>query len=407
MHRDNSRTPRQPSLNRRTPVGLTSKTGPSATPHPLAALVDDAASAMKQGQWEVALRAYRQVRKALATRTPRGVLGMGATCLHRLGRYDEAEAWADDGLGEDRALLAIPPVHTEDTLRQRWTGDPTPVISILCTTFNHERYLESTIRGFLSQNVTYPFEILIHDDASTDGTQAIVRRWQERYPTLIRPVLQTENQFSQGIRPFELLLKRARGTFIATCEGDDFWIDAGKLQRQVEFLVENPDFSCSAHNYLHYNEANLTVKPFYPTRTDQVLSQRQLMGVARLLWLPTLVFRKLFDEMPPEQRLSFQGDSVLTSFLGTFGKCMYFESMLGSVRRENAFSCWSPLTQDEKEFNRMKTWIALVRMHATRGNAQTVVDLLSRVATSPLDEARKSALLNELLEQHPSLLGER
>src|SRR5204862_3633855 len=105
------------------------------------------------------------------------------------------------------------------------------------TTYNHERYIDNAIRGFLSQDCAYPFEILIHDDASTDRTQDVIRHWQQRYPQLIKPVLQTENQKSKGVRPFELLLAKARGDYVATCEGDDFWVDPAKLQRQVGYLI--------------------------------------------------------------------------------------------------------------------------------------------------------------------------
>ena len=351
---------------------------------PLEELPQAAIAALKLSQWELALRGFIRYQQALQAGTPREVFGMASMCLHKLGQYAEAERWAQHGLGErQRALLAIGPVHPEAELLRRWGGHDKPVVSILCTSYNHERYLESTIRGFLSQDCAFPFEILIHDDASTDGTQRIVRDWQQRYPNLIRSVLQVENQFSKGVRPFELLLARARGEFVATCEGDDFWIDASKLQRQVGFLQAHPEFSCSAHNYYHYVESTLSVKAWFASRRELVLSGRELMGLRRLLWWPTLVFRKTFSTLPPERDLSPIGDQFVTSYLGTFGPCMYFENLLGAVRRENEYSLWSPLPSDRKEQIRVQTWQALVRMHENMGNDQAVADLKAKIAASP------------------------
>lgn len=360
---------------------------------PFSELPEAVGIAMQNTQWALALRGLERLQQSLQDKTPRRTYGLASICLHRLGRYAEAEQWVAQGLGATRERIDIPPLHTEAALLARWGRYDKPVVSIVCTTYNHERYIESAIRGFLSQDCDMPFEILIHDDASTDGTQAVIRRWQQQYPNLIKPLLQTENQYSRGVRPFELLLARAQGEFVATCEGDDFWVSPHKLQRQVSFLQANPRFSSSAHNYYHFVETALTVTPWMGIRPDRVLSGQQLMSLVRLLWLPTLVFRKRFSVMPPERALAPIGDQFLTSYLGTQGPCMYFDSLLGAVRRENEFSSWSPLPGHAKEQIRVKTWAALVRLHERLGNTQTVRDLLAKVAASPLHTETKAALL--------------
>lgn len=360
---------------------------------PLEEVPEAALSAMRHGRWDLALQGFTRMQDSLGEQTPRNVHGMAAMCLHKLGRYAEAEAWSRQGLGADQALLAIGPVHSEADLLRRWSGRRSPVVSIICPAYNHERYIENAIRGFLSQDCSHAFEILIHDDASTDGTQRLIREWQQRYPRVIRAVLQTENQFSKGIRPWETLLAMARGDFVATCEGDDFWVDPHKLQRQVDFLKAHPNFSCSAHNYYHYHETALTVKAWSQIGRDFVLSQRQLMAIQLLLWFPTLVFRKRFSALPPERQQAAFGDQFLTSYLGTLGPCAYLETMYGAVRRENEFSFWSPLSKLEKERMRVKTWIALIRMHERMGNQQAVTDLKAKVSASPLDDEVKFAML--------------
>jgi len=121
-------------------------------------------------------------------------------------------------------------------------NDPTPLVSVWCATFNHEKYISRAIEGFLNQKTTFPIEIIIHDDASTDKTAEIIKGYVEEYPDRIKPVYQTENKYSKGVRIFvKYFLPRASGKYIAICEGDDYWIDPLKLQKQVDFLESHPD----------------------------------------------------------------------------------------------------------------------------------------------------------------------
>ncbi len=359
---------------------------------PLTELPDAVMAAMRHADWALALDGLARVRAEAEGNTPRQTYGLGAICLHRLGRFEEADAWTQEGLGDQGRLLHTLREHSEDELFARWKPFDRPVVTILCTTYNHERYIESALRGFLGQDCSHPFEILIHDDASTDGTQAVVRRWAARYPRIIKPVLQVENRMSQGILPFEILLGRAQGDFVATCEGDDYWIRPDKLQRQVDCLLAHPELSCSAHNYYHYDERSLAVRPWSRIGHDFYVTPRQMMAAQILLWMPTLVFRRTFDALPPERALAAFGDQFLTSFLGTLGRCAYLETFVAAVRRENEFSSWSPLPEAEKERRRVATWTAMRRMHARLGHVQAVSDIDKKIEASPLDAAAKAFL---------------
>jgi len=119
----------------------------------------------------------------------------------------------------------------------------TSTVSICCITYNHEFFIRDAIRGFINQKTSFPFEILIHDDASTDGTAEIIKLYEEKYPDIIKPIYQKENQYSQG-RNISLVYQfpRARGKYIALCEGDDYWTDPYKLQKQVDFLEANTEY---------------------------------------------------------------------------------------------------------------------------------------------------------------------
>ena len=117
---------------------------------------------------------------------------------------------------------------------------PIPLVSIVCLTFNQEKYIAQAIESFVSQETSFPFEIIIHDDASIDRTLEIVKKYQVRHPELITVIAQSENLYSKGNHLPALVFRYARGAFIAYCEGDDYWCDSHKIRRQAEFLLNNP-----------------------------------------------------------------------------------------------------------------------------------------------------------------------
>jgi glycosyltransferase involved in cell wall biosynthesis len=156
------------------------------------------------------------------------------------------------------------------------------------------------------QKTTFPIEILIHDDCSTDGTDAIIKEYAEKYPDIIKPLFETENQYSNGYRgkmDITFNYSRSQGKYIATCEGDDYWTDPLKLQKQVDFMETNPEYSVCFHRCKHYNVVDGT------TKDDQCgfLFQNNEVGVDITTemffdkWITqpfTMVFRKsMFNPM--------------------------------------------------------------------------------------------------------------
>ena len=122
-----------------------------------------------------------------------------------------------------------------------------PLVSICCITYNHENYIRDAIEGFLMQKADFPFEIVIHDDASTDATADIIREYERKHPDIIKPIYQTENQYSKGGRATLLTFKAAKGKYLALCEGDDYWIDPLKLQKQITGMEKYPECYISFH----------------------------------------------------------------------------------------------------------------------------------------------------------------
>lgn len=130
--------------------------------------------------------------------------------------------------------------------------EPT-VVTVFCITYNHEKFIRQALEGMVMQKTNFPFEVLVHDDASTDGTADIIREFEARYPEIIRPIYQTENQYSQGKRICEdIMLPRTKGKYIALCEGDDVWTDPLKLQKQVDFMESHPEFQATVHRAIFH-----------------------------------------------------------------------------------------------------------------------------------------------------------
>lgn len=195
-----------------------------------------------------------------------------------------------------------------------------PVVSICCITYNQEQYINECIEGFLLQKTSFPIEILIHDDASMDNTGRIIKEYKEKYPDLITIICQTENKYSKGIRVIkEYLFPIAKGKYIALCEGDDYWTDPYKLQKQVDFMEQHPNFSMCSHASQilmcgHFDESNIGISEL---TTETLISEDWGLMTASLL------FRKDKLETPEWYGQVKNGDYALQLLLSLKGKIGY------------------------------------------------------------------------------------
>lgn len=139
---------------------------------------------------------------------------------------------------------------SETDIMKKWRNKDicNPEVTIWCITFNHEKFIAQCMDSFLLQKTNFPFQIIVHDDASSDKTSEIIHQYEERFPNIIKAVIEEKNVFSQGRIKFgNIMLSNVKTRYVATCEGDDFWCDEKKLQKQYDFMETNPDYVVVGH----------------------------------------------------------------------------------------------------------------------------------------------------------------
>lgn len=212
-----------------------------------------------------------------------------------------------------------------------------PLVSICCTTYNHVKYISDAIEGILMQNVSFPIELLIHDDASTDGTTDVLKKYIKNHSDLIIPIFQNENQYSKGMKPWPyFVFPRARGKYIALCEGDDYWTDPSKLQKQVDFLENNKSYNVIYHKVKSI-ENNITKNYIWNNRDDYSFTFQNSI-VSKNGATLSMVFRnnidlKQFRELITDLSIA---DWPLECLLTLSGKGFYMDVDMGVYRIHKA-----------------------------------------------------------------------
>jgi len=238
-----------------------------------------------------------------------------------------------------------------------------PLVSICCTAYNQEKYIAQTLESFLAQRCDFAYEILVHDDASTDRTPEIIREYAQKHPDVIRPMLQTENQYCKGISiDGTFNFPRARGKYIALCEGDDFWCDPEKLKKQIDHMESDPACTFSFTNgYVHDESGQRPDRPFLPyyENEKELFSHGSrvftLAQIAQVNFIPTasFVFRTDALRSLPDcfrEKKCPHSDLRMRLFLTAAGHAWY-ENIHGCVYRENvsgsAMQIWKKEKRDQ------------------------------------------------------------
>ena len=268
------------------------------------------------------------------------------------------------------------------------------MVSVICTAFNHERSIAQAMDSFLMQEADFGVEILIHDDASPDRTAAIIREYQERYPERIRTVLQTENQHSKGIKVGNFLRDIARGKYLATCEGDDYWTDPQKLLKQVTYMEAHPQASVCVHSAVKIDAAR--EKPMGFMRAD---TQSRTFGTEEIIerggeLFPTnsIMYRRATGlERPEFYQRAPVGDYPAMVFFSLIGDVYDMDEVM-SAYRVNVRGSWT-----NRQFANTQR-----RRHFYKRMALMLDDIDRHTGyryTESLDRARRQNRWRQLIEE--------
>lgn len=229
------------------------------------------------------------------------------------------------------------PQKTEEEIMSLWQRDINkPLVSICCITYNHEDYIAEALDSFLMQETNFPFEILIHDDASTDSTAEIIRSYENKYPSLLKPIYQTENQYSKGIKINSTFnFPRAEGEYIALCEGDDFWIDSKKLQFQIEKMREYSECHISFHPTIVVDNVTMT-NDFLSKHAehDKIFSVQEIIqGDGGFCPTASLIIKKeVVENLPAFFADAPVGDYFLQILGSVHGGALYIDRTMSTYR---------------------------------------------------------------------------
>lgn len=216
-------------------------------------------------------------------------------------------------------------------------------VSILCTCYNHEKYIGQALESFVKQKTNFDYEIIVHDDASTDNSRKIIQEYANKYPEIIKPIFQTVNQYSLGVKITKtFLLPIVRGDYIATCEGDDYWIDENKLQIQFDFLENNPDYSACAHNSYVKDESIGITKMQYLSKGDYDITTKDVLPYGGACYHTSSIFYR--KEYAYNRPAFFEGLSFIdypqAIFLTCVGKVHFIDKPM-SVYRFGTQGSWT------------------------------------------------------------------
>lgn len=272
-------------------------------------------------------------------------------------------------------------------------------VTVYCLTYNHEKYIGKTLEGFVSQRTNFPFQVIVHDDASTDGTASVIRSYEEKYPELIKAVYQTENQYSQK-KPIVrgIIAPLIRGKYAACCEGDDYWCDPEKLQKQYDYMESHPDCSLCVHNTLMINEDGSSSGEWFNYCTeerdfslDEIISARGggLFQTSSYFW-PAKDF-----VVPKEFGIKGIGDYPLAIYRASRGRVHYLPEVMSCYRIGSANS-WVRKNHADPE-----------KLRAFTRNMTEGLERISKVLggghANAVKDAEDQYLLDDLIRTHGAL----
>ena len=238
----------------------------------------------------------------------------------------------------------------------------TPLVSVVCLCYNHEGTVSQALESVLAQQTDFPFEVIVHDDASADGTPDIIRAFAQKYPDTVVPVLQTENQLHRCNIAQTFIAPLLRGRYVAICEGDDYWTDPGKLAAQVRVMEADPEIALCFHAVEEHGSDG-TVRAFRPVKRDGEVPAGLVIRRGGMFCpsVSLLVRRDIADLWPAFRAAADVYDYPLQALAAAEGKVYYLDRSMGAYRFQQGES-WTAqraLTTDWEHLKNETRWLGM------------------------------------------------
>lgn len=287
-----------------------------------------------------------------------------------------------------------------------------PLVSILCITYNQEKYIKRTLESFLEQAVDFPIEIIIHDDASTDNTKKIIQEYARKYPKTLKALYEKDNQHSKGLYVvfLEKIYKMAQGKYLAWCEGDDYWTDPKKLQRQVDFLEKHPDYTICFHPVSVIFEKGGGKDHKYP-----IFDKGQKFELNELLknnFIPTnsVMYRKQTYKKIPRGIMPV--DWYMHLYHAQFGKIGFIEKNMATYHKHSGGIWWDFHHDKDKLWEKYGTahlqfFVEVLKLCGNDPAKKMIIEesiartIVHSIAT---EEKSENILLKKVIKEFPQFL---
>lgn len=269
---------------------------------------------------------------------------------------------------------------TPQTLSSRIDSQHTkPLVSIICATYNQKPFISKCLDSIINQVTDFPAELILHDDASTDGTTEIVHDYANRFPNLIKLLTQTKNQYAETNKLRIKLLEHARGDYVALCDGDDFWCDPLKLMKQQRFLEGHPEFVLCYHPAMIVNEMdNVLVAQTRSEKNNRNYTAEELRVFAcGWIALASVMHRNVPIDHPPEFHLAPNSDNFLPVLLAKFGGAGFQKDILPSAVRHHRNTAFSSQTDAKKTSMHLRSHLQIVSYLLRQGENEHARRLIS------------------------------
>lgn len=237
------------------------------------------------------------------------------------------------------------------------------MVTVVCCTYNHENYIEQTLKGFLMQKTNFPVQYIIRDDASTDKTADVIRKYEAQYPGVFTAIYNKENQYYKEVPYFSTkVMNSTDSKYVALCEGDDYWCDENKLQKQVDAMESDESITLCLHAHYELNAQTGKKKARFPYKKTGVIETGEvflepygIMPATCSMLMRTSVIR----EYPEDILHSPVGDRNRRMYLADQGKVYYIAEPMGVYRVNNPHSFGGNLYEAERSLllvNRMNAF---------------------------------------------------